>query len=179
MNDANDLLRVPIIIVPIYNSIDFGLENVCLVRADVTAAQHTLLTSYSDVIAFPSNLNNSITQTAIDNVTPKLEAYKIPADWLSTSLTYKQALRRVYRIFQVHKFMHQHGTNFNLFSSGYTFSTTFSELPVKARDKLVLIATNLNADTSQLAASSTLRQIFKVLMDAQSGDWDGRLNGTS
>lgn len=170
INDDNDLLRVPIVPNVNYQSTHMGLENVSLVRADVTPAQHAILISYPDVIAFPENLNNNATQNAIDDVSPKLEAYKIPSDWIDTSLTYRQILRRIHRIFKVARFMHEHGFNINLFGAGRLLSTTYSELSLSIRNRLTQVAALVGADTSGLTGSSTVRQILKVLMDAQEGN---------
>lgn len=147
----------------------YGLNNVMLIMAPMTDAQHTLLSSKSDVISFPLDLTKNLTSAAITNVTPKLEAFNIPVDWLSTSLTYKQALRRICRMFKVFRRLHERFTQ-KIFDPGFGLNSQYKDFSALTKNHLLGIALEFNIDLTQYDNTTTIREIVKVLMNAQSGD---------
>lgn len=151
-----------------YTSLIYGLNGVALVRTDVTNAQHLILKSKSDVISFPEDLDDNLTDVAIVNTTPKLESFNIPVDWLSTSLTYRQALRRIARIFKVFLKLHQKFQN-KIFDPGFSLSSQFKDFSDETKSNLIDVATEYNIDLTQYSNTTTVREIIKSLMNAQSG----------
>lgn len=148
-------------------AMDFGLEPVMLVWADVTGGQHTALSANADVISIPANIDNNITAGALNNVKAALEGLNIPAGWVTTGHTYRQVLRIVAGLFQfAQRFHGLHGER--LFGGGFTMETQFQDLPQAVRTKLIAAAESHDYDTSALSGASTVRQILKFLAD----QWD-------
>src|SRR5687768_14916725 len=72
-----------------FHLVDQGIADVCLMAADMTAAQHTLLSSKTDVDAIPANLDNTI-GAQLATVKTRMRAWNIPANWLTSTTTYRQ-----------------------------------------------------------------------------------------
>lgn len=148
----------------VWSGMDFGLEPVMLIRADVTGAQHTTLSANADVISIPTNIDANITAGALPAVKAALETLNIPAGWVTTSFTYRQVLRIVAGLFQFAQ--RHHGVHLErLFSGGFDLDTQFSALPLAVRQRLIATASTLEYDTSGLSGSNTIRQILKNVAD--------------
>lgn len=143
--------------------IDFGLENFMIVRASVTQAQHDSISSFLDVDYFPSNLDENLTVTSANIISLKLEAKNIPSDWINTTFTYRQVLKRIIAIAQFLQRFNGIIGNTRLFSTGITLETRFNQLPVRVRNALVNTANDMGFDASSLTATSTLRTILKEM----------------
>ena len=147
-----------------YNCMDYGMENVCLLIADVTTAQHTILSAQTDVLSAPQNIDNNLTAGAVTTVKNFLELLNIPAGWVTTAHTYRDVLRLVGWLFQ---FMQRvHGIfQEKLFVAPNTLSTTYSQLSVGMQAALLQAAQSFAFNTTGLQASTTLRVILKNLAD--------------
>jgi len=143
-------------------TIYFGDHDYCLVNYDVTPEQHTTLNAYADVIALPTNLDNTPSLAIVNAVQTKIENAGYPADWITTSLTYKQILKRFLSIALVQQSFFGYA-RIKLKNSGYTLNTQFNELPLNIRQKLIDSARSRNLYTDNLTASSTLREIWNEL----------------
>jgi len=147
-----------------WSGMDYGLEPVILVWADVDAVQHTTLSTNVDVISIPANIDATITAGVLPAVKSALEALNVPAGWVTTGHTYRQVLRIVAGLFQFAQ--RHHGVHLErLFSGGFDLNTQFNTLPLAVRQRLVATANSLNYDTLDLSGSSTIRQILKNLAD--------------
>lgn len=146
-----------------YQGMDYGLENVFLLALDVTGAEHTALTAQADVLAVPSPITDTVSALALNTVKTKLEAGNIPADWVTTSLTYQQVLARVIRLVQ---FMQRfHGLFGQLFAGGATLDTRINQLPVNARQALNQAAQSMGADTSSITGTTLIRAALVIVAD--------------
>lgn len=154
-----------------WNSTIYGLNNVALIKADISTSQHTLLSSQTDVIAFPNNLDNPATQSAIDSVSPRLEVFNIPTSWINTSLTYRQILRRISRIFRVFRRLHERFDE-KIFDVGFDLDSQYKDFSSTAKLNLKEIALELGIDLTEYSNTTTVRQIVEALMNAQTGDTD-------
>ena len=146
----------------------YGLNNVCLASVDVTNAEHTLLSAQIDVLAFPEDIEQNLTQSAINNATPQLEAFNIPTDWITTSLTYKRVLRRIVRMFNVFVRLHRMHSE-KIFDEGFSLDSEFSTFSAATKDNLRNIAAEFNIDLTGQSGTTKAREIIQLLMTAQNG----------
>lgn len=152
-----------------WGAMDYGLYDVALVAADVSAGQHTSISANSDVVSAPANIDNTITAGALTNVKSALEALNIPANWATTANTYRDVLRVVAGIFQFAQ--RYHGMhNKQLLPSGVTLDTQFQDLPAAMQTELVDVADSMQIDRSGATGTITVRQILKAFADA----WQGK-----
>jgi len=147
-----------------YACMPYGMQPVCLLIADVTVAQHNLLTANSDVLAAPQNIDNNLTAGAVTTVKNFLESLHIPAGWVTTAHTYRDVLRLVGWLFQ---FMQRvHGIfQEKLFVAPNTLSTTYGQLSAGMQAALLQAAQSFAFNTTGLQAGTTLRVILKNLAD--------------
>jgi hypothetical protein len=119
------------------------------------------------VIAIPAPLTNNVAAAAIATIQSKLEGAHLPADWVTTSMTYKQVLGVVLRVVQ---FMQRYNgvtggeRFFDLVDKNgvaITLDTTFSQLTAAEKTKLQNVAASLNLDMSAIVSTSTIRFILK------------------
>jgi len=145
-----------------FSIMDYGFEPICIMGAEVTTSQNTILSSQSDVMTVPANINTNLNTTAVNAAQNFLENLKIPANWITTSLTYKDVLHQVCWLFQFMQRLHGiHPTK--LFQPGVNLSTTFSELDASTQQALLDTGISFGFDVSGVTASTTLRQILKGL----------------
>ena len=147
---------------PNWGRVRYGDDMLCVASVDISPAEHAVLVAHSDVLSLPENLNSNMSAGAVAQAQTKLEALRVPADWVSTSFTYKQFVHRVAAIFLFAQRFRGHAKEL-LFSAGVTLNTQFNELPQAKRIKLKEAAESMNLDTSSLTATSTIRQILKAM----------------
>lgn len=146
----------------LWSGMDFGQEPVYLIRADVTPAQHTALTAFSDVIAFPADLTTTLGgAAAVTAAKTKLEALKIPADWVTTTTTTRELLRAVARFIAVNQRLDGLSRK-SVFEGAITPETTVAQLTAAQRTALAGALVSFGLDTSAVAGVTTLRQILKT-----------------
>lgn len=146
-----------------WQGMDYGLENVFVVALTLTPTDHTTLTAQPDVLAIPSPIANLVSALALPTVKSKCEAANLPADWVTTSLTYQQVLSRILRIVS---FMQRfHGMFGRLFNAGVTLDTRINQLPVTARQDLNNAAISLGADTSTITGTTLIREALVIVGD--------------
>jgi hypothetical protein len=145
-------------------AMDYGREEIMLVRADVTAGENTSISANADVITIPANIENAIGggQT-LNTVRNRLEALNIPGTWVTSTLTYRQLLRWVGRLFCI--LQRFNGRYRAKFFEGVTLATTMGQLTQTQRDRLRAAVQDFGLDTTQFAASSTVRDVLKALAD--------------
>lgn len=147
-----------------FGAMDYGLDPVMIVAADVTPEQHTTIAANADVLSAPEDIDATMTAGAVNAAQTFLELLNIPAEWINTSLTYRQTLRVVAGMFQFAQRWHGLGGG-RIFASGVALTTRFDQLPLEARNRLVATAQSFNWDTSVLSGTNTLRQILKFVAD--------------
>lgn len=140
----------------------FGNEGHMLVAADVTPEAHTAITALPRVTVLPEDLDTQLTAGAVTAVESALEARNIPAEWVSTSLTYREVLRCVIGIFQFAQ-RYNAQTGLRLFRAGVTLSTRMNQIPVARRNELSDVATSFNLDVSAVTGTTTIRQLLRLL----------------
>lgn len=141
-----------------------GREPYMVVAASVTQQQHDSLAAKNDVAAFPVNIDATLTAGAVTQIKNALENRKLPGDWVSTSFTYRQVLKRIMGMAQ---FLQRFGrvNRGELFGTGITLETRFSQLPPATRNALISTAQDMSFDNSTLSGISTLRTILKEMFN--------------
>lgn len=140
----------------------FGSEGHYLVAVEAEADVHATLAALPNVLALPEDLDSRI--TGVTALRTALEARNMPAHWISTSLTYRQALRALAGMFQFAGVYHAE-TGLRLFRSGITLTTRLNQIPLAERTRLTEVVAKAGLDTSGVAGSSTVRQLLKLLGD--------------
>lgn len=153
-----------VVAVSMWQAMYYGFMPACIVRADVTAQQHTDLTANADVLAAPANIDNNLTSGAVTTVQNALETLKIPSGWVDTSFTYRQVLRIVAKVFQVSQRFEGRGWG-KLLPDGLTLDDTWADLPQAWQNGLLDVAASFNWDTTGLSGTTKLRAIYKFMAD--------------
>jgi hypothetical protein len=148
-----------------YSLKDYGLVDFCVIVTDISAADHTTLSSNADVLAPPVNIDTTMTQGAVNSAKTFLEGFNIPADWVNAGVTYRSVIRTVTGIFL---FMQRvtailgHGINF----ANVSLSAQWQNFPADIQAALLQAATEFGYSTAQLTGTTTLRAILKFMADA-------------
>lgn len=142
----------------VWSAMDYGIEPVFILAANVTPAQHTALSAYSDVISIPVNIDAAIGSGALSTVKARMEALYIPADWVTATTTWRQALAAVLRMAQYMQRLHGlHGLQV---SSRRSLDTAMSAVPSSIRAQMQTAAQSFGWNTSAITPSWTLRQVL-------------------
>lgn len=144
-----------------YQAMDYGDDPVMLVAAEVTAGEHTSIASNADVVSAPADLEATIGAN-LATVQAALESKSIPADWVSSGMTYRTVLRWVARLFLLCARLQGLRAG-RLFTAGITLSSTVGDLSVSVRQKLNDGAQSLGLDTSGITLATTIRAALKTL----------------
>jgi hypothetical protein len=138
------------------------LEDVGIILADVTPAQHTLLSGQADVLAVPP-LDNAIpNDTVRDMIRNFLENQNLPALWVNTGMTYRTVLRVTLGVFQFHdRFVSS--LQRRLWDGSINLNTTIGSLSQPIRDLLQNVANSFNLDMSGISGSTTIREMLRSI----------------
>lgn len=146
-----------------WTGMDYGLEAVFLVAMDLTAGEQTSMAAQADVVAVPTPLSTQVSGAGVTRAQTVLEAINLPADWITTSLTWQQVLTRVARIIQI--MQRFHGLFGRLFQGGLTLDSTISQIPAGQRTRLAQAAVTFGADTSSIVGATTIRAALVIVAD--------------
>ena len=148
-----------------WNMIDYGLLDQAIVAADVTSAQHTTLAAKSDVLAIPTNINTKLTATAVTTAETYLEGIGMPAQWVSTSYTYRQVLRIVGGCFlymqRVTAILERPIT-----LTGGVLNMQMQNIAADIRAALQQAADEQGFDYSGVTATTSVRQVLRAMAEA-------------
>lgn len=146
------------------HALDYGLEPVFLVRADVTNPQHNTIVANADVVGSPANLELTV-NASLTTVQTRLSAKGIPAGWITSGMTYRAVLRWTARLFLLAQRLHGQ-TNGRPLPSGITLNSTIGDLTVAQRNALQTAAVSLGAtDFSAITLATTLHDALKSIGD--------------
>lgn len=148
----------------VFQAMNYGLEDTYLVGAEVTDAQHTALAANLDVIAIPANLDSTVGLTALTTVQNKLEGMWIPADWVTTSHTYRQVVALTRKAFLYMQRFHANQLS-KFFVSGVTLDTRVNQLTQAQRNAMENAAISLGLSIASITGSMKLRAALKILFD--------------
>ncbi len=145
------------------SSMPIGLDSLFLVKIIMEESLRDSIAGLSDVIAFKKDINATLNAGAVTATKNKLEAKKIPAGWVSTSTTWKDIIRFVALVAQMHqRFKGLFGEK--LLPAGITLNTTYSQLPTAGKNKLISLADSFGFSKESLTGASTIREILKELV---------------
>lgn len=161
-----DGVRVPkyigdgTVLKPKYSALYYGAENWVLVGADLSVADDALVVATADGFALPRDLDQTLTAGQASAVQARLETAKIPAHWVSASLTWRQVLRTTIGMSLI--LQRLTAVNTTNFFSVAVLDSAVSTLPVQVRTDLLAVATSLGLDTSSISGSTTIRQALRI-----------------
>jgi hypothetical protein len=147
-----------------FDTLDYGNEAIFLVVArDISSSDDAIVSAQTDVLSIPANLDNNLSGLAVTTVKTKAEAVNLSADWVTTSLTWRQVLHTF--IGEIAIMQRLQGLGFRLFGGAVTLDTTFSALGQNVKNALLSAAASLGYDTSSIKNSTTIRAALKALAD--------------
>lgn len=146
-------------------AMDYGAEPIFLMRVPLTASQRSALQSQPDAMVVPANLDNNVSALAVTAIQNQLEAANLPAEWVTTSLTYRQVLQRFRRCITFMQRWNGLFPEFRLFTSGITLDTRLNQLTAAQRQRLADVADDLALDRSGVTNTMTIRQVLRLLAD--------------
>lgn len=150
-----------------WNGMQYANEAIYLVRANVSAAEHTSISGQADVLSAPENLQDTV-GGALANLQSKLEAVNIPANWVTSGMTYATVIRWIAKLFWV--LCRFQGMHFGTFFESEDLDTLVSAIPAQKRSNLNLAAQSLGLNTGDIQGTDTLRVALKKLTDQVTTD---------
>ena len=139
--------------------IKYGSDDICICFIEgITQAEHDLLSAQPDVMAVPENLDQNLTQNAVDTITTFFESLNIPAQWINTNRTYREVLKVTIGLFQLNQRWAGLTNGSSIFKEGFNLNTRYNQLPQAARDRLLECFDSLEIDRSMLTNTSTMRE---------------------
>jgi hypothetical protein len=144
-----------------WQALTYGKEPWALVAADVTPAERTFLVAQADAAVLPVNLDNNV-GGALATVQAKLEAANIPADWVTSGMTWRFVFRVVVRIVLLMQRFAGAGAAVRLFVT-IGLDSTVGDIPIATRQRLVAAAQTFGLDTSGIGLAMTIRAALRIL----------------
>jgi len=154
-----------------WTALTYGREGWVFVAADVTNAEHTAIAANPDVVALPPNLDQQV-GGALAATQAALETAKIPADWVTSGMTFRTVLKWSVRIvYIVHCLYGRDGLarTVKFFGAGIGLDSTIGDLPVGVRQRLITVAQRLGLDVSTITLATSLRAAMRIV-GQQMGD---------
>lgn len=138
-------------------------DDMYLVAADLSSGDHTTVSGQPDATALPASLTGNLTAGQVTAVQTKLEAANMPANWVSTSLTWTQVLRVVCGMIQLNQRFKGNNDGAGIFRDSISLSSTVGDLPAQVRQRLQDAALSLGLDIASITLSTTLRVAYRTL----------------
>lgn len=149
------------------SAMDYGLEPIMLVLANVTPGEDASISAQPDVIKVPSGLDTLPSSLNLSTIKAQLEALKIPAGWINNTHSYREIMRFVTQLFQIFQRYHfvsvNAGLSGTLFTSGITLDSTFGQLSASQRNALQQVAVDLGISTAGITNGTTLRAALRII----------------
>jgi len=143
---------------------DYGRQAIMLCAFNVSDVNDQQLTGFSDVHRLPDNLDQRIPIQAVSVVQAALENRNIPAQWVDNLHTYRDLLRITRGIFALlQRYIAVSGSNNIVLGGSVTLNTTMNQLSAAMRNNLRASATQLNADISNIAGNTPLREALQIV----------------
>ncbi len=161
-----------------WSGMDYGSERWMLVVSDLSSTDDSFVVAQPDGFGLPTDLTQPLNAAQVTAVHAKLEAINLPAQWLTTSLTWQSMLRIVLGIFSFMQRFSALNGNTSLFPTGISLNTTINQLSASVRQNLSLAAQDLGLSTASITGTTTLRAALKDL-GTQLQDQPYHLNGYS
>lgn len=149
-------------------SMIMGLEPFALVMIrDIDQAGIDELAADAAVIAVPP-LNVTVTAGSLATVKAQLEAFNIPAGWVTAGMPFATIVRAVAAYVQLHQ--RYEGLNAaRLLGAGITLDTRINQLSAGVQQKMATLADSFGFDRSGIVGTTTLRNALKQLLDQWAG----------
>jgi len=152
-----------------FAAMDYGLNNLFLVAADLLPADDAAITANADVFAFPFNLATTVGGGNVTSAQNALEAALIPAQWVNGSMVWSQIARTVAGMFQFMQRLAQFlspilGPN-PVIDSSSKLNAQFGSLPSNIQQAILGACTSLGYSTANIQSNTQLRAILKDLAD--------------
>lgn len=144
-------------------------ETTMLICAEVTEAQHAWLSGHTDVFVIPPDLDTRPSPAELSAFEDHLETMAIPADWLTPSNTWREALRVVLGMFATAG-KYAVITEESLLDSGVAMNTQLRNYPAYVSSALGQVAMNMGYPWEDVRQNWTTRVLFKWFADQWPSD---------
>jgi|CXWL01.1.fsa_nt_gi hypothetical protein len=134
-----------------------------LVGADLPASEHSFMAGQPDVTTIPQNLDTTLNASQVSATQAMLEAADLPAQWVTTALTWRKIVRIVCGMLQFS--IRFHGMNGRewLFQGTLTLDSTVGDLSPIVRQRLTDAAVGMGLNTGSITLATTLRETLRYV----------------
>jgi len=146
-----------------WSALDYGFDPAMLVAANVTSAENTAISANADVVTVPASLDLTIGSN-LTTVQGSLEAFNIPAGWVTSAMTFRFVVRWIGRLFKFCQRMQGLGAT-KLFPAGITLDSFVGDLTTGQRQKVTDAANSLGLSVQGITLTTTMRVALKMLAD--------------
>jgi len=127
-----------------------------IVWANATPAQEATVGANADAIVVPP-LDDTIALTATQNA---LEALNVPAQWLTSGMTYRTVLRVIVGMASFAERCDGMGLQLTLAGN---LDKTLGQFSVQTRNILAAASDSLGLDRSSITGSTTVREVLRIM----------------
>lgn len=148
-----------------WQQVDYGLVDFAVLAADVTDPQHTSVSGNADVLALPLNLDSTLTGGSVTSTRDFLEAFNIPANWITGGQTWRSLLRTVTGMFlYVQRVTAIVGETLDF--QAVPLNAQINDFPQVWQTALAQAAADMGFDYTGITGATTVRILLKTMADA-------------
>lgn len=139
------IIRRPQYLLTINPAVAWGwmevMDDWCVIWADLNATDHATYNGSSGVTFLTANLNNTLSAGAVVQLVAALDTRNLPSSWVSTSVTWHDAIKRILCYFmQIKRYWGETRDSLNV---GVPKITVVGTLSQTVQEKLAVVATTL------------------------------------
>lgn len=128
---------------------------------DLTTGQNTTYSASAGVLLMTANLATNLTSGAVTQLQTRLNARELPSSWVSTSVTWRNAIKRVLcYVMCLQRYWGEQRQSLNV---GVPKTTLVSSLGQGVQDKLAVVSSTLNVPAFQ--AGDTIESMMQRWAD--------------
>ncbi len=144
--------------------IDYGTEEVFLVGADLSIAEHDALVLNADVTPMPEDLSTTVSGGEINDLKTSFEAFKVPGNWITAGTSYTVILKRLAGMFFVLQCI-QGEMPQDVKWVPANLNASLNTLSQISKDALTVCEVRYSFDTSGYTGTSPVRNVLAELAD--------------
>lgn len=147
-----------------WSMMEYGWEDLALVAIDATAPEIAAIEAKADALKLPDDLDQAIGAGALTTVRQRLRQRNIPASWISSATTWREALRVTLAIFLLLQSLKKHTVSTVKLFSQISLDTTWGTIPEVWRGRILEGLALLGANSGAIQDADTIEEILQIAL---------------
>lgn len=141
----------------------YAFANLCIVTAEISPENHTIVKGMPDVWSIPENANQTMPEDQLLYFKAWVNLFQLPTDGLTVGMTYNALMRYISNLIQFSQYAdHQKGLGFQ----GRNLNVPFGDLSTKDKSTLDQVYVEKGYSKKKFNNNATLNEVLQTVGEA-------------